>query len=141
PRFAEAVAVQAGGSDIVLVNPRFDCADIDGDGDLDLFAGTQPGPVYWFKNIGAQTVPEFAVGKVIAWDGRYLIGDAHSGVKVADFDGDGLLDVVSGRFWERADLNAPDAPREFGGLWKNIGTRASPRFARRARQAPCTEQF
>lgn len=141
PRFADAVAVQAGGQDIVLVNPRFDCADIDDDGDLDLFAGTQPGSVYWFKNIGAHTIPEFAVGKVIAWDGKHLIGDAHSGVKVADFDGDGLLDIVSGRFWERTDLNAPAARRDFGRFDKNLGTRTSPRFARQMRGAPFTEQF
>ncbi|HEY2953020.1 MAG TPA: VCBS repeat-containing protein, partial [Verrucomicrobiae bacterium] len=114
---------------------------IDGDGDLDLFASTQPGPVYWFKNIGTRRSPEFAPGQVIAWDGTYLIGDAHSGVKVADFDGDGLIDLVSGRFWERADLNAPAAPRGFGGFCKNVGMRTSPRFERRTRGGPFTEQF
>ncbi len=66
PRLADAVPVQADGTDLVLVNPRFDCADIDGDGDLDLFAGTQPGPVYWFRNTGTRTRPEFDAGTVIA---------------------------------------------------------------------------
>jgi len=141
PRFAEAVAVQAGGKDIVLTNPRFDSADIDGDGDLDLFAGTQPGPVHFFKNTGTRSKAELAPGEIVAWNGKYLIGDAHSGVKVADFDGDGLLDIASGRFWERADLNASDAPRDFGEFWKNIGSRASPRFARRTNGTPFTEQF
>lgn len=141
PLFADAVALQAGGKDIELVNPRFDCADIDGDDDLDLFAGTQPGAVHLFENIGASGRPQLASGKAIAWTGKYLIGDAHSGVKVADFDGDGLLDVASGRFWERADLNVPSEPHDFGGFWKNVGTRASPRFARRTRRAPDTEQF
>jgi len=141
PEFAEAVAVQAGGKDIELVNPRFDCADIDNDGDLDLFASTQPGAVHWFRNVGARGAPRLAPGEVISWDGKYLIGDAHSGVKVADFDGDGLLDIASGRFWERADLNTPDAPHDFGGLWKNVGTRTMPRFERRARAAPFREQF
>ena len=140
PRFAEAVAVQAVGKDIVLVNPRFDCADIDGDGDLDLFAGTQPGAVHFFKNIGSRAQPSFAPGEIVAWSGKYLIGDAHSGVKVADFNGDGLLDIVSGRFWERADLNAPTAPRDFGGFWKNVGSRNSARFERQTR-GPFTEQF
>ena len=141
PRFAEAVALQAGGQEIALVNPRFDCADIDGDGDLDLFAGTQPGAVHFLKNIGSRSHPEFAPGEIVAWNGKYLIGDAHSGVKVADFDGDGLLDVVSGRFWERVDLNAPDVPRDFGGFWKNVGSRNSPRFERQRIGAPFTEQF
>jgi hypothetical protein len=141
PRFADAVAITAGGKELTLVNPRFDAADIDGDGDLDLFAATQPGPVHFFKNIGSRTKPEFAAGEIICWNGKYLIGDAHSGVKVADFDGDGLLDVASGRFWERADLNAPGVPREFGGFWKNVGTRTVPTFAKRSRAAPFTEQF
>jgi len=55
--------------------------------------------------------------------------------------GDGLLDIVSGRFWERADLDAPGAPHDFGGFWRNIGTRNSPRFARGTKRAPFTEQF
>jgi hypothetical protein len=133
--------VQAGGKEIVLVNPRFDCADIDGDGDLDLFGATQPGPVYWFENIGTRAKPEFAPGIVLAWSGKYLIGDAHSGVKVADFDGDGLLDIESGRFWERADMSVPDAPHDFGGFFKNVGSRRLPRFEKRTRDGPFTEQF
>jgi hypothetical protein len=141
PRFEDAVPLQAGGKDIHLVNPRFDCADIDGDGDLDLFAGTQPGPIHWFKNCGTLGRPELAAGKVVAFEGKYLIGDAHSGVKVADMDGDGLLDLMAGRFWERIDLNQAEQPRDFGGFYKNIGTRTSPRFERRSRGAPFTEQF
>src|SRR6185436_5570788 len=111
------------------------------DGHLDVFASTQPGPVWFFKNIGSSEKAQLAPGEMIAWSGKYLIADAHSGVKVADFDGDGLLDVVSGRFWERADLNAPDAPREFGRFDRNLGMRRSPRFVRQMRGAPFTEQF
>jgi hypothetical protein len=141
PQLADAVAVQAGGKDLILINPRFDCADIDGDGDVDLFAGTQPGPVYWFKNVGTRRRPELDTGTVLAYGGKYLIGDAHSGVKVADFDGDGLLDFVAGRFWERTDLSQPDMPRDYGGLYKNVGTRTAPRFERRTVGSPYTEQF
>ena len=141
PRLADAVPVQAGGVDLVLSNPRFDPADMDGDGDLDLFAGTQPGPVHWFKNVGTRTNPEFDRGTIVAYGGNYLIGDAHSGVKVADFDEDGLLDLVVGRFWERTELSAASEPRDYGGLFKNVGTPTSPRFQRESVGAPYTEQF
>lgn len=141
PQLADAVAVQAGGKELVLTNPRFDVADIDGDGDLDLFAGTQGGPVHWFKNIGTRTSPLFDEGAVTAYGGRYLVSDAHSGVKVADFDGDGLLDIVVGRFWERTDLSRPESARDYGSFFKNVGTRTSPRFERTTTGSPYTEQF
>jgi hypothetical protein len=141
PQFTEAEAIEADGQEINLVNPRFDCADIDADGDLDLFAGTQPGPILQFENVGTRAQPRLAAGRVIALAGRYLIGDAHSGVKVADFNRDGLLDFVGGRFWERTDLNQPEAARDFGVFSRNAGGRTKPRLARSAQSAPFTEQF
>ncbi|MEX2138549.1 MAG: VCBS repeat-containing protein [Pirellulales bacterium] len=141
PRFADAIAVQAGGKENTLVNPRFDYADIDGDGDLDLFAGTQPGPIWQFENTGTRTRPILAAGRIIALGGKYLIGDAHSGVKIADFDSDGLLDLVVGRFWERTVLNDSEAERDFGGFFRNVGSRKVPSFVRRRQDGPFTEQF
>jgi hypothetical protein len=140
------VAIQAGGADIVLSNPRFDAADIDGDGDLDLFAGTQPGPIYMFLNTDT-TVPRrnptFATGQVIAFADPIYIGDAHSAVKVADFTGDGLPDFVVGRFWERVPVATPEAPRDYGALYENVGTPTAPQFIRRdaSSGAPYTEGF
>ena len=141
PRFNEAEAVKADGREINLINPRFDCADIDGDGDLDLFAGTQPGGIWQFENTGTRKKPQFAAGRIIALDGKYLIGDAHSGLKIADFDGDGLLDLACGRFWERTDLHQPVAARDFGGFYRNEGTRTAPRLVRSVQGAPFTEQY
>ena len=143
PKLADAVAVEADGQEITLVNPRFDYADVDGDGDLDLFAGTQPGAIHWFRNIGSRDKPVFAKGAIVAYGGKYMIGDAHSGVKVADFTGDKLPDLVCGRFWERADLNHIDGPRDYGGLNANVGTSAEPRFLRStiAAGSPYTDEF
>jgi VCBS repeat protein len=135
--FADAVAVEAGGAPINLTNPRFEVADIDEDGDMDLFAGTQPGPVYLFENIGTRYEPLLAKGRIIAWQGNYLIGDAHSGIAIADFNGDRRLDILSGRFWERTDLNRPHRAHDFGGFFRNEFLQ----FVRDHRTGPFTEQF
>ena len=137
-RFAQPAAVKTDGPE--LSNPRFDCADVDGDGDLDLFAASEFGPVYWYENRGSRLRPDLAAGQLLAWDGKYWIGDLFTGVAIADFDNDGLLDLMAGRFWERTDLRALEAPRDFGGFFKNVGSRTSPRFVRRA-GGPCTERF
>jgi hypothetical protein len=139
PSFAAAVPIQAGGADIQLVNPRYFAEDVDGDGDLDLFAGSQPGPVWWFPNVGTRFEPVLAAGQTVAFRGRYLIGDAHSGVHVADVDGDGRPDILAGRFWERTNLDEPVGPREFGGCFRNVGPPSAPRFVRSAAGSPYLE--
>jgi hypothetical protein len=138
--------IKAGGAEIEISNPRFDVADIDGDGDRDLLAGCQPGPIWLFENTdtsAGRKHPTFARGRVIAFEDPYFIADAHSAVKVADFTGDGLPDYVVGRYWERTRVSAPQEPREFGWLYQNVGSRNSPRFERRdaSNGAPYTLQF
>jgi len=141
-----SVTIKAGGADIELSNPRFDCADIDGDGDRELFAGTQPGPIHLFENTDT-TVPRrnptFAASRIIAFEQPYYISDAHSAVKVADFTGDGRPDFVVGRFWERTVAATPEAPREYGWLYENVGPPSSPQFVKRDAQngAPYTLRF
>ncbi|MHC4444800.1 MAG: FG-GAP repeat domain-containing protein [Planctomycetota bacterium] len=140
------VTIKANGTDIDLSNPRFDVADIDNDGDRDLFAGCQPGPIYYYRNIDTtipRTNPTFAVGQVIAFEEAYYIADAHSAVKVADFTGDGLLDFVVGRYWERSLLAYPEAPREYGWLYENDGSNDPANFIQRdaTNGSPYTERF
>jgi hypothetical protein len=135
---ADGVWVEANGTPIRFGDARLDAADIDGDGDLDLFTGTEDGRVYLFRNVGTRTAPVLEGGRILAF---YDYMDAKSGVKVADFDGDGLLDFVVGRYWERSPHG--DEPRVFGRLYRNVGTRTDPRFEVRdaASGAPYTEQF
>jgi hypothetical protein len=135
---ADGVWVEANGTPIRLGNPRLDTADIDGDGDLDLFAGTEDGRVYLFRNVGTRRAPVLEGGRLLAF---YDYMDAKTGIKVADFDGDGLLDFVVGRFWERSHYG--DQPRVFGRLYHNVGTRTAPRFEARDASggAPYTERF
>src|SRR5262249_47406599 len=115
---ADGVYLEANGVPIQLDGARIDAADIDGDGDLDLFVGTEEGRVYFFENVGTRTAPVLAGGRLFAFF-EYMDGKA--GVKVADFDGDGLLDVAVGRYWNRTHYG--EQPRVFGRLYRNVGTR------------------
>jgi hypothetical protein len=135
---ADGVPLRANGVELMVDNPRPDFADIDGDGDLDVFAGTEDGPVFFFENVGTRVAPVLAQGRLAVHHG-YM--DAKTGVKVADMDGDGLLDLVIGRFWERT-THAP-APPVHGRLLRNVGTRTAPRFEARdaGDGAPYTEDF
>jgi hypothetical protein len=54
---ADGVWLEANGTPIRFGDARLDAADIDGDGDLDLFAGTEDGRVYLFRNVGTRTAP------------------------------------------------------------------------------------
>ncbi|MDO8587422.1 MAG: VCBS repeat-containing protein [Armatimonadota bacterium] len=122
-KFADGVRVKANGVDLMVSTGRFDCADIDADGDLDLFTGSQHGHIYWYENVGSRTNPVFTIGRMLI---NFAFLDAHSGVKVADFDADGLLDIVAGRYWERTQFD--NQPRFYGCLYKNVGTKKRPKF-------------
>ena len=126
PVLADGVQVQANGVPIEFWGGRFECADIDNDGDLDLFSGSVDGKIYWWTNVGTRTNPVFTIGRMIAF---YQYMDLCSGVKVADFDGDGLLDFVAGRLWERIQWG--EQPRFYGCVYKNVGTPTAPVFEAR----------
>ncbi|MDD2601114.1 MAG: VCBS repeat-containing protein [Kiritimatiellae bacterium] len=97
-----------------LVTP--DAVDWDGDGDLDLICGNTAGYICFIENLSGQGVakPRWAAPKYFKADGeilRIMAGEngsiqgpcerkwGYTTVKVADWDGDGLLDIVVNSIW------------------------------------------
>ncbi|GEM_PF-674154 len=70
--------------------------DWDGDGDLDLLIGVIEGDVKFVPNLGGNGVPRFGAAQAVsaAGDNIKMTGDA--GPTVADWDGDGVDDLICG---------------------------------------------
>ncbi len=104
----EAFVVLSRGSN---ANPAL--ADIDDDGDYDLFAGESSGDLNFYRNEGSRTDPIFV-----------LVSDKFDGIDVgrrsaptfADLDADGDLDMVVGREGASAVL------------FRNVGTKEQHQF-------------
>ncbi|MBZ0267421.1 FG-GAP-like repeat-containing protein [bacterium] len=100
--------------------PEF--ADLDGDGDVDLFVGTNRGDVRWYRNDGAgpdsiEVVDDtFGINKLI----RTRV-DADAVPRFLDVDGDADLDLVVGSY----DYQTDPSLRYF----RNDGTPTAPSFA------------
>ena len=116
PRFDSPVTPAFGLTDIGLrAKPTF--ADIDGDGDLDAFVGSQSGTVTYFRNTGTAAAPSF-----VSQSGNFgltSVGPSASPT-FADIDGDGDLDAFVGAY---------DGTTRF---FRNTGTAAAPAFVLQA---------
>ena len=72
--------------------PRPQFADIDGDGDVDLFLQERPDELILFENVGGPTRPQFM------WrTDRYQDLSVGEWTRFIDFDRDGDLDLLSER--------------------------------------------
>jgi hypothetical protein len=87
--------------------------DWNGDGLKDLLCGCGTGNVYYFRNIGTVQVPNYATGTRIQAGGVDLALGIRSVVRIFDWDGDGVKDLVGSS--------------DTGVYWcKNTGTPTSP---------------
>jgi hypothetical protein len=89
-------------------------ADIDGDGDLDLFSGSFAGDIQFFENTGSASAPAFGAAST----GAFGISSvpAYSAPSFADLDGDGDLDALVGELEGHVVL------------FPNTGTATAPAF-------------
>lgn len=109
--------------------------DWNNDGKKDLISGDTKGQVWVFLNTGTDEAPELAAGVRVGADGKPIIAaryakggstdldtrmGTYSKLHFADFDGDGLPDLLIGQ--DRASGSEVV-------FYKNTGTSADPKFA------------
>ena len=125
PILAPGAALKVGASQLSVGSRAAPCiCDWDGDGLDDLLCGGGDGYVVFFKNTGTAQAPVYAVGSRIQAGGVDLNPGIRSVVRIFDWDGDGVNDLVG---------SSTD-----GVYWcKNVGSSSSPSLqARVALNAP-----
>ncbi|MEM7620506.1 MAG: FG-GAP-like repeat-containing protein, partial [Pseudomonadota bacterium] len=118
PTFAEKTgsANPLNGVDIgAEASPIF--ADIDNDGDLDVFIGDNDGNINYYENTGTNSSPTFAVKTGSANPLNGVDVGNYAKPTFADIDNDGDLDVIIGE--GNGNIN----------YYENTGTSSSPTFA------------
>ena len=127
PAYGEGIAVEVAGEPLrVRGDAGPTVADWDADGTPDLLVGCASGAVYWYRNIGTKAQPDLAapvtlVGKrlggrrVVEQEGQEPAAPDWPGTRVkptcADFNGDGLLDLLVGGF-SSVRVKLPDLTEE-----------------------------
>lgn len=110
PLLAPGVKVKTGASDLsVGIRATPYVCDWDGDNLKDLLCGAGDGYVYFFKNTNTTQAPVFAPKVKIQAAGTDLFLGIRSVIRVFDWDGDGLKDLVcssdTGVYWCRNTNN------------------------------------
>jgi len=106
-----------------------DAADVDGDGRMDLIAsGYVTGRIYVYRNTGTDRagLPTLAFAGPIEADGKPInVGDWCAAACVADLDGDGLPDLLSGSLPMTKEGTAAQRTLRY---YRNVGSTGEWRF-------------
>jgi hypothetical protein len=107
---------------VSLASPKF--ADIDHDGDFDLFTGNYGGFLQFYQNTGTPAAPAFALPQQNPFGINTPVGDYYIAFPAfADIDDDGDLDLFIGGLYSDEQDNADIQ------FYENTGTDVSPAFA------------
>jgi len=100
PSFSESTRLKFGGLEISGRSLAPNIVDFDGDGRKDLVVRDSRG-FYWYRNVGDDSAPIFAT-KVAIKSGstqvRIDVGDGSSLFAIADWDDDGVNDLIAGDY-------------------------------------------
>ena len=103
--------------------------DWEADGDLDLLIGSFRGELFRRVNEGTRNEPVYGTESIqVRADGQPLKVEAHADPVVADWDSDGLWDLV---------VSAGDGSV---GWYKNVGTEEAPQFGARRPLVPAASE-
>ncbi len=110
PTFSSAVYLKAGINDLDVGSKSAPAmADFDRDGKKDLLVGDYYGNIYFYKNMGSATNPMFNSSTMLQAGGTTLDVEYYARIDIVDWDGDGVLDIISGN----RNYNASPS----GGIW------------------------
>ena len=111
-------------------------ADRDGDGDLDLFAGGYvTGRIFYFENTGRDQknlLPLLRFRGAVEADGKPVDTEWSAAPCLADFDGDGDPDLISGSMAMTAAGGDSASSENYLYYFENIGNARKPRLTRKA---------
>ena len=119
--FAAPLKLQREGKNINLgASSTVFAVDWRGTGNLDLLVGNMPGDLYLIPNNGSNAKPAYSAPRRLEAGGQPIKGPHHGDAQpvAADWDGDGLLDLIVG--WSDGSV-----------VWyRNVGSRTEPKLAK-----------